>query len=125
MRRFTGERADAWNCPAGLLPDFAAARAVVMEGAAGRPVRTTLQIPVAVGRDREEADAAREVAATHLSWMGDVDRYGLVGTIDDAVTRVEEYRSLGADGFICVVPGSPRRPDFIAALGELAAAVRS
>ena len=124
MRRFTGERADAWNCPASLLPTLAESRAVVLEAAGDRPVRTTLQIPAAVGRDRAEADAAREVAAVHLAWMGDLDGYGLVGTVDEAAERVHAYRRQGADGFSCVVPGSPQRPDFIAALGALAAAVR-
>lgn len=124
MRRFTGERADAWNCPSSLLPTLAAARSVVMEAAGSQQVRTTVQIPAAVGRNRAEADSARQVAASHLAWMGDLDEYGLVGTVDEAAGKVAEYREQGVNGFICVLPGSPQRPDFIAALGELAAAVR-
>ncbi len=124
MRRFTGERADVWNCPASLLPSFGEAREVVMEAAGGRTVRTTVQIPAAVGRNREESDAAREVGAAHLAWMGDLAKHGLVGTIDEAAEQVAAYREQGVDGFICVLPGSPRRPDFIAALGELAATAR-
>ncbi len=119
MRRFTGEHADVWNCPAQLLGDLPAARAVVMEAAAGRPVRTTVQIPVAVGRTREEADAALEVGRIHLNWMGDLEKVGLVGTVDAAAERVRAYAAQGVDGFIAVVPGSARRPDFIAALAEL------
>ncbi len=123
MRRFTGRHADVWNCPAHLLPRLAEARQVVMEAAADRPVRTTLQIPVAVGRTREEADAALEVGKVQMSWMGDVAAVGLVGTVDEAAERVRAYRDQGADGFICVLPGSSRRPDFIAALGELKRAI--
>jgi len=123
MRRFAGERADVWNCPASLLPIIGEARAVVMEATGGRTVRTTVQIPAAVGRDRAEADAAREVGAAQLAWMGDLDAHGLVGTIDEAAERVATYREQGVDGFICVLPGSPRRPDFIAALGELATTI--
>ncbi len=119
MRRLTGRLADTWNCPGGLLPELAAAREVVMEAAAGRPVRTTLQIPAAVGRTREEADAALEVGRSHLAWLGDIEAVGLVGTVDEAAERARAYREQGADGFVCVVPGSARRPDFIAALGEL------
>ncbi len=123
MRRLTGQLADTWNCPGGLLPDFAKAREVVMEAAAGRPVRTTLQIPVAVGRTRDEADAALAVARSHLAWLGDIEAVGLVGTVEQAAEKAREYRSQGADGFICVLPGSPRRPDFIAALGDLKQAI--
>ena len=125
MRRFAGERADAWNCPSGLLSRLAEARAVVMEAAGGRRVRTTVQIPVVVGRDEEEAAAAREVAAVDMAWMGEIDGVGLVGTVAAAVERVSEYRALGVDGFICVVPGSSRRPDFVAALGEVVAAAKA
>ncbi len=124
MRRFAGRRADAWNCPARLLPTLAEARAVVMEAAGGRQVRTTLQIPAAVGRTPEEAEAALEVGRAHLAWMGDIEKVGLVGTVEQAAARAAEYAALGADGFVCVVPGSRRRPDFIAALAEVAAMVR-
>jgi alkanesulfonate monooxygenase SsuD/methylene tetrahydromethanopterin reductase-like flavin-dependent oxidoreductase (luciferase family) len=121
MRGVTGRKADVWNCPAGLLGDVAGARRVVMEAADGRPVRTTLQVPVAVGRTREEADAALELAHTQLAWMGETSEVGIVGTVDEAIGKVEHYRSQGADGFTAILPGSRRRPDFIEAYGELAA----
>jgi alkanesulfonate monooxygenase SsuD/methylene tetrahydromethanopterin reductase-like flavin-dependent oxidoreductase (luciferase family) len=120
MRRITGAKADTWNCPSRLIPDLDQARQVVEEAAAGRAVRTTLQIPIAVGRTREEADAAMALGRVHMAWMGDVDTIGIVGTIDEAAAMVDAYRGRGVDGFIGVVPGSRQRPDFIAAYGELA-----
>jgi alkanesulfonate monooxygenase SsuD/methylene tetrahydromethanopterin reductase-like flavin-dependent oxidoreductase (luciferase family) len=120
MRSVAGAKADVWNCPAGLLPDLKEARSVVMEAAGGRRVRTTLQIPVAVGRDRSEADAARELAKTQLAWMGDVEEVGILGTVDEAVERVERYRALGADGFTAALPGTRMRPELIEAYGALA-----
>ena len=91
--------------------------------AAGRPVRTTIQVPVVVGRTREEADAAL-AASGPLAWMGDVAAIGLRGTVEEAVEKVAGYRDRGVDGFIAQLPGTRRRPDFIAAYGELAAACR-
>ena len=120
MRRITGAKADTWNCPAGLIPDLEEVRSVVDEAAAGRTVRTTLQIPVAVGRTRDEADAAIALGRSHMAWMGDLDTIGIVGTIDEAAATVDAYRERGVDGFIGVVPGSRQRPEFIAAYGELA-----
>jgi alkanesulfonate monooxygenase SsuD/methylene tetrahydromethanopterin reductase-like flavin-dependent oxidoreductase (luciferase family) len=120
MRAFTGRRGDVWNCPAGLLPEFEAVAASVREAAGERPVRITIQVPVAVGRTEDEASAAREVGAIHLAWMGDLDAVGIVGTIDEARERVAAYRDVGVDGFIAVLPGSRRRPEFIEAYGELA-----
>ncbi len=124
MRALTGRKADAWNCPAGLIPELDDARATVIEAAAGRSVRTTLQIPAAVGRSETEAQAALDVGRMHLAWMGDVAAIGLTGTVNQAAERVAEYQAQGVDGFICAVPGTRMRPDFIAALGELAEAVR-
>ena len=124
MMRLAGERADAWNCPAGLLGRLPEARARVMAAAGDRAVRTTVQIPAAVGRTDEEAAAALEVGRLQLGWMGDLEAVGLVGTVARAAEKVAAYREQGVDGFICVLPGSRRRPDFIAALGDLAAAVR-
>ena len=120
MRELTGRKADTWNCPAGLIPDLEDARRVVDEAAAGRFVRTTLQVPVAVGRTREEADAALAVGRVHMAWMGDLDAIGITGTLDEAAAAVASYRDRGVQGIIGVVPGSRQRPDFIAAYGELA-----
>ena len=121
MRRITGSKADVWNCPAGLIPDLDAAKRVVDSAAGDRRVRTTLQIPVAVGRSREEADAALAVGRMHMAWMGDVEAIGVIGTLDEAESIVRGYQERGVDGIIGVVPGSRRRPDFISAYGELAA----
>jgi alkanesulfonate monooxygenase SsuD/methylene tetrahydromethanopterin reductase-like flavin-dependent oxidoreductase (luciferase family) len=121
MRKLTGARADVWNCPAGLIPTLEAAKALVDAAAGDRRVRTTLQIPIAVGRTREEADAAVELSRSHMAWMGDIEAIGIIGTLDEAASRVAEYRDRGVDGFMGVLPGSRRRPDFIAAYGELAA----
>lgn len=121
MRRLTGRKADTWNCPAQLVPGLEAGRAVVDQAAGDRTVRTTVQVPVAVGRDRTEADAAAALGVVHMAWMGDLETIGITGTIDEAATQVAEYRDRGADGVIGVVPGSRQRPDFIAAYGELAA----
>jgi len=123
MLAVTGRLADAWNCPARLLPTLERPQALVREAAAGRPVRTTIQVPVAVGRNREEADAAM-AAAGPLAWMGDIDAVGIVGTVDEAQARVDAYRERGVDGVIGVAPGTRRRPQFIAAYGELAARYR-
>lgn len=119
MLELVGRRADAWNVPAALLPDFAQQLARVREAAGDRPVRVTIQVPAAVGRDEPEAAAARQLAAAHLGWMGDPAKVGLMGTVDEARERVDAYRAAGVDGFICVLPGSRLRPDLIAALGEL------
>ena len=121
MRAITGAKADVWNCPAGLIPDLDAAKRVVDEAAGDRQVRTTLQIPVAVGRNREEADAALAIGKMHMAWMGDIEAVGIIGTLDEAEAIVREYGDRGVDGIIGVVPGSRQRPDFIAAYGELAA----
>jgi alkanesulfonate monooxygenase SsuD/methylene tetrahydromethanopterin reductase-like flavin-dependent oxidoreductase (luciferase family) len=121
MRRVTGSKADVWNCPAALIPDLDVAKRVVDEAAGERRVRTTLQIPVAVGRNREEADAALAVGKMHMAWMGDVAAIGVIGTLDEAESTVRGYQARGVDGIIGVVPGSRRRPDFIAAYGQLAA----
>jgi len=120
MRAIAGAKADVWNCPASLLPQLESARSVVMEAAAGRPVRTTVQIPVAVGRDQAEADVARELASTNLAWMGDLSLIGISGTIDEAAKQVERYRDMGVDGFTALLPGSRMRPALIEAYGELA-----
>ncbi len=123
MLEVTGRVADTWNCPAGLIPTLEAPQAVVHAAAAGRPVRTTIQVPVVVGRTREEADTAL-AASGPLAWMGDVAAIGLGGTVEEAVEKVAGYRDRGVDGFIAQLPGTRRRPDFIAAYGELAAACR-
>jgi alkanesulfonate monooxygenase SsuD/methylene tetrahydromethanopterin reductase-like flavin-dependent oxidoreductase (luciferase family) len=121
MRQVTGRKADVWNCPAGLLGDVRGAREVVMEAAAGREVRTTIQVPVAVGRTRAEAEAALELARNQLAWMGDAAEVGIAGTLDEAEAKVSWYQDQGADGLTAVLPGSRQRPDFIEAYGELAA----
>lgn len=120
MRKVTGERADTWNCPAGLIPELESAQRVVADAAGDRRVRTTLQIPVAVGRTREEADAAVELGRVHMAWMGDLDTIGITGTLDEAEEKVRAYAGRGVDGFIALVPGSRARPEYIAAYGELA-----
>ena len=96
-----------------------------MEAADGRPVRTTLQIPAAVGLDSSHADRALAVAEDVLSWMGDVGEIGIVGDIAEATERCLAYRDRGVDGFTCVLPrGETRRP-VLEALGAVAEAVRS
>jgi alkanesulfonate monooxygenase SsuD/methylene tetrahydromethanopterin reductase-like flavin-dependent oxidoreductase (luciferase family) len=121
MLDLVGRKADVWNCPSGLIPKLAEARERVMEAADGRRVRTTLQIPVAVGRTSEEAAAALEVGKVHMAWMGDIEAVGITGTIDEAAERVAIYAELGVDGLVGVLPGSRRRPEFIEAYVELAA----
>ncbi len=121
MLEATGRFADVWNCPARLLDRLEEPQGVVLAAANGRPVRTTIQVPVAVGRTAEEAAAARQVGSTHLAWMGDLDQIGIVGTVDEAEERVRAYADRGVSGLMAVVPGSRMRPDFIAAYGELAA----
>ena len=109
------------NCPGSLLPELETARAVVQEAAAGRTVRTTMQVPVAVGRTAEEAAGALEVARASLGWTGDLESIGLVGTPYEAVAAVERYLERGADGFIALLPSGRARPAYIEAYGELAA----
>ena len=121
MLDLVGRKADVWNCPSGLIPRLEQARERVMEAADGRPIRTTLQIPVAVGRTPEEAEAALEVGRVHMAWMGDIDEVGITGTIDEATEKVAAYAERGVDGIIGVLPGSQQRPEFIEAYGELAA----
>ena len=123
MREITGRKADTWNCPASRIPGLEETRAVVDAAAAdaGRSLRTTLQIPVAVGRTDEEAAAALEVARIHMAWMGDIEAIGVIGTIDAAAEQVAALAERQVDGLIAVIPGSRRRPEFIEAYGELAA----
>ena len=121
MLDLVGRKADVWNCPSGLIPRLEQARERVMEAADGRPIRTTLEIPVAVGRTPEEAEAALEVGRVHMAWMGDIDEVGITGTIDEATEKVAAYAERGVDGIIGVLPGSQQRPEFIEAYGELAA----
>lgn len=125
MLAATGRLADVWNCPAGLLPRLEEPQSIVRDAAGDRPVRTTIQVPVAVGRTPEEAAAARQVAAGHLAWMGDLDEVGIVGTLDEAEARVARYADRGVSGLVGVLPGSRMRPDFIAAYGALAERVRA
>lgn len=119
MLEITGRLADEWNCPASLLPNLEEPQAAVAEAAGNRTVRTSIQVPVAVGRTGEEAAAASQVAVTHLAWMGDVAGVGIVGTVDDAVDRVARYADRGVDRLVGVLPGSRMRPAFIEAYGEL------
>lgn len=121
MLELVGRQADVWNCPARLIPRLDESRRRVLDAAGGRAVRTTLQVPVAVGRSAEEAAAARAVGAVHMSWMGDIDEVGVTGTIDEAEEKVRGLAERGVDGLIAVLPGTRSRPDFITAYGELAA----
>jgi alkanesulfonate monooxygenase SsuD/methylene tetrahydromethanopterin reductase-like flavin-dependent oxidoreductase (luciferase family) len=120
MLAATGRFADVWNCPAGLLPRLEEKREIIDAAAAGRSVRTTIQVPVAVGRTSDEAESAHQIGTSHLAWMGDLDAVGITGTIDEAVEKVQRYRERGVDGLVGVVPGSRMRPEFIAAYGALA-----
>ena len=121
MRALAGAKANTWNCPARLLPELEKARAVVDAAAGSRRVRTTLQIPIAVGRDEAEASAALEVARANLGWMGVIEDVGISGTVTEAAEKVEELEERGVDGLMGVLPGSRMRPGFIEAYGELAA----
>ena len=121
MLDLVGRKADVWNCPSGLIPGLVRARERVLAAADGRVVRTTVQIPIAVGRTAAEAAAALEVGETHMAWMGDVEAVGITGTIDEAAEEVAAYAERGVDGLIGVLPGSRMRPSFIEAYGELAA----
>lgn len=120
MLAATGRFADVWNCPARLLERLEEPQALVRGAAGDREVRTTIQVPVAVGRTAEEAAAARQVGSGHLAWMGDLDTVGIVGDLDEAEERVRAYAARGVSGLMGVVPGSRMRPDFIRAYGELA-----
>ena len=121
MLDLTGRKADVWNCPAGVIPRLAEARAAVLRAADGRTVRTSVQIPVAVGRTADEAAAAVAVGREHMSWMGDIEEIGISGTLDEAAVQVERLADLGVDALTAVLPGSRRRADFLAAYAELAA----
>lgn len=121
MLDLVGRHADTWNCPYRAIPRLAELRERVQTAAAGRRVRTTLQVPVAVGRSREEADHALELGRVHQAWMGDITESGIIGTLDEASAKVEEYAARGVDGFVAAVPGSRARPELIEAYGELAA----
>lgn len=120
MLEAAGRMADEWNCPAGLLAGLEEPQARVRKAAGDRTVRTSIQVPVAVGRDAEEAAAARATGAAQLAWMGDLDEIGIVGTLEEAAERVEAYRARGVTRLIATLPGSRRRADFIAAYGALA-----
>jgi len=123
MLGITGRRADTWNCPASAIPTLEATRDRVM--AAGRPVRTTLQMPAAPGRDPAEAAAHLERAKRDLAWTGDVAEIGLVGTVEQAAERALAYRDRGVDGFTCVLPGGDARIPSLEALGAVAGLVRA
>ncbi len=120
MLAATGRLGDTWNCPARLLSTLEQPQALVHAAAGGRKVRTTIQVPVAVGRTRAEADEAMAVGRTHLAWMGDIGAVGITGTIDEAVEKVARYAERGVDGMVSVLPGSRGRPGFIEAYAEVA-----
>ena len=124
MLRITGEMADTWNCPASGIPDLDRLRDLVMN-AAGRRVRTTLQLAAAPGRGRAEADTALVAARRDLAWTGDIDTFGLVGTTEEVAERALEYRNRGVDGFMCILPGGDARLPALDALIEVAALVGS
>lgn len=121
MLDLVGRKADVWNCPSGAIPRLEEARDRVLAAADGRPIRTTVQIPVAVGRSQEEATAALDIGREHMAWMGDIDAVGVTGTIEEAVEKVAGYAERGVDGIIGVLPGTRSRPGFLEAYGELAA----
>ena len=121
MLDLAGRKADVWNCPSGLIPRLGWARDRVLNAAGGRSIRTTLQIPVAVGRSADEAAEALAVGGVHMAWMGDIEEVGITGTIDEAEAQVAGYAERGVDGVIAVVPGSRQRSGFVEAYGELAA----
>jgi len=125
MLALTGALADVWNCPYGSVPKLEALQQQVRQAAGGRVVRTTLQLPVVVGRTSAEADAALEVARSHLAWMGDISASGIIGTVEQAVDQVAAYADRGVDGIVAILPGSRARPQFIEAYGELVARCRS
>jgi len=124
MLDLVGRKADVWNCPSGLISRLEESRERVLIAAAGRPIRTTLQIPIAIGRSPQEAAAALEIGRQHMAWMGDIDEVGITGTVDEAVEKVSAYADRGVDGLMGVLPGSRQRPEFINAYGELAARFR-
>jgi alkanesulfonate monooxygenase SsuD/methylene tetrahydromethanopterin reductase-like flavin-dependent oxidoreductase (luciferase family) len=125
MLEAVGRFADVWNCPAGMLAGLEEPQAVVLRAAGDRQVRTTIQVPVAVGRTREEADEALGLGRAHMAWMGDVAGNGIVGTVDEALEKVIAYRDRGVSGLVGVLPGSRHRPDFVGAYGELARRYRA
>ncbi len=125
MLNFVGRKADVWNCPSAALPRFDELRGQVLDAAGDRSVRTTIQVPVAVGRDRNEAKAALEVGRSHMDWMGDIEAIGITGVLDEAVEKAIAYSDRGVDGIIAVLPGSKGRPDFVEAYAELARIVRA
>lgn len=120
MLDLVGRKADVWNCPSGKIPVLEECRDRVALAADGRRVRTTLQIPIAVGRTPAEAAEAVEVGRVHMAWMGDLEEVGITGTVEAALDKVARYQERGVDGLIGVVPGSRSRPHFIEAYGELA-----
>lgn len=119
MRRLAGEKADFWNCPAHLVDQVANLRATVEAAAGARVVRTTIQVPVAVGISESDAALMADAAAAALSWMGDLNRIGIIGTVDHAKERIGYFREQGADGIICEVPEAPMGPALIEALTEM------
>lgn len=121
MMEIAARKADAWNVPASLIGSLDEMRDKLMADAGGRSVRTTLQIPVAVGRDREEAAAAVETGKVHMAWMGDVEKTGIHGIVDEAAEQVVALADRGVDGLVAAVPGTRRRPDYIEAYAALAA----
>ena len=120
MLEVAGSLADAWNCPAGMLAGLEEPQAIVRRAAGDRTVLTTIQVPVTVGRTREEADEALGLGRVHMAWMGDVAGDGIVGTVEEALEKVVAYRKRGVSGLVAVLPGSRRRPDFVSAYGDLA-----
>lgn len=126
MLELTGRLADVWNCPARLLDRLEEPRAVAdaAAAAAGRTLRTSIQVPVVVARTDAELAAAMEVATTHLAWMGDIEGNGIVGTVAQAAERAAAYRDRGVDEVVGVMPGSRARPAYVEAYGEMAASLR-
>lgn len=95
MLDLVGRKADVWNCPSGLIPRLKEARERVLNTAAGRPIRTTLQIPVAVGRSTEEAAAALEVGRVHME-REHLERHGGVPSDEDECSANRRKDGLAA-----------------------------
>ena len=85
--------------------------------AAGRPV--WVEVAVSVGRTTAEA-RARADSEELFAWVGQPDREGLFGTLEECQTGAARLAHAGATELICYLPQSSDLPDVLAQLRAIA-----
>jgi alkanesulfonate monooxygenase SsuD/methylene tetrahydromethanopterin reductase-like flavin-dependent oxidoreductase (luciferase family) len=120
---------DAWF-PMWLDPaEIAASRGVLADLAAelGRPapgIALVAFVNVCPDRSRGVAEAADLIQRQYGMPFGPVERWTLVGSVDDVAERLDAYREAGVEGF-CLSPAHPRPLEQVEPLAEVRARLKA